>query len=186
MLCTVSLILYHLGYCLSQNAQYCYSYIHNTNITVNILLKQLTLCSVKMTRQEDQKHIFNFVWPNNRKVISLWSLKMGLKCGKKLLQAFENQVTHVMWFIHVGYWICIYTDFVYLHRFCVFIHRFCIFMQILCIYTDFVYLQRFYVFTEILRLFHWNIQSVVQNISGIKFAKIALLVHTYVWKEKLQ
>jgi len=32
---------------LSQNAQYCYSYVHNTNITVNILLfiiKQLTLC----------------------------------------------------------------------------------------------------------------------------------------------
>jgi len=43
---------------LSQNAQYCYSYVHNTNITVNILLfiiKQLTLCLIKMTRQEDQK-----------------------------------------------------------------------------------------------------------------------------------
>jgi len=35
MLCTVSL---HLGYCLSQNAKYCYSYAHNANITVNILL----------------------------------------------------------------------------------------------------------------------------------------------------
>jgi len=67
MLCTVSLIFYHLGYCLSQNAQYCYSYVHNANTTVNVLLfiiKQLTSCLVKMTRQEDQKHIFNFVWPN--------------------------------------------------------------------------------------------------------------------------
>jgi len=68
-------VMYYFSYLLSswllfvteyRSTQYCYSYVHNTNITVNVLLfiiKQLTLCLVKMTKQEDQKHIFNFVWP---------------------------------------------------------------------------------------------------------------------------
>jgi len=83
MLCTVSFIFYHLDYCLSQNAQYYYSYVHNANITVNILLfiiKQLTLCLVKVTRQEDQKHIFNLVWPNK-----------GLSCCKIIFMCFKNK-----------------------------------------------------------------------------------------------